>query len=394
MKVLMIFLSCGWPANTPVGISGGDKHFMEICKGLLKDGSKVHVLTNEAGAKLLNIEGIRVPTYILRIPFDGTLYGGAFGTTISYLLRTFKALFRLTYLPRNFNMICAVSNFIPDIITLYIAWRICNFRARPIVFFHGPLVPPPMLRRWYHPLLSSFLAWISQILSISLINHFNFHVFATPFAGEQLKKTKLSKNKIELIYNGVDIKSIQNVSPAEEKYDACFLGGLLSKKGIFDLVDVWQLVCEKIPNAKLALIGTGPEKQLLERKVNSKNLENNIFILGYLQEGEKIATLKGSTVFLFPSREESWGISICEAMACGLPVVAYDLPAYQVFGDAIVKVSKGNIDAFASAVLSLLSDDELRRAVGEKAKTIANRFDWSKIAKEEMALLQNLIKAQ
>ena len=128
-----------------------------------------------------------------------------------------------------------------------------------------------------------------------------------------------------------------------------------------------------------------------ETKVKQKRLEGNVEILGFLEENEKFATLKASKIFLFPSYEESWGISICEAMACGLPVMTYDLPVYRFFGNAMVKVPKGDVEGFANKALNLLSDEKLVKTMSLKAMSLIKHFDWDKIVEEESKLLQKIV---
>ncbi|OGO06822.1 MAG: hypothetical protein A2Y92_01900 [Chloroflexi bacterium RBG_13_57_8] len=97
--------------------------------------------------------------------------------------------------------------------------------------------------------------------------------------------------------------------------------------------------------------------------------------------------MTSSAVFLFPSYYEAVPLSVIEAMACGLPVVAYDLPVYAShFPGGIVKVPIGDKRAFARAVLDVLSDDARRQKLISEGLSIVPRYTW------EMAA-ENLIMA-
>jgi len=70
--------------------------------------------------------------------------------------------------------------------------------------------------------------------------------------------------------------------------------------------------------------------------------------------------LKSSKIFILPSYNESWALVVCEAMACGLPVVAYDLPVFEeVYKKGMILIPIGDIDKFAGAILKLLYDIKL-----------------------------------
>jgi len=125
----------------------------------------------------------------------------------------------------------------------------------------------------------------------------------------------------------------------------------------------------------------------IKNKLNNHGLQQSVCMLGFLSDNEAYRVLKSSKVFVFPSYEEGWGIAICEAMALGLPVVAYDLPAYEVFRDAITRISVGDIRAFSEAVLKLLSHESSRIKLAKKATEVASRFEWDKITEENWSAL-------
>ena len=82
---------------------------------------------------------------------------------------------------------------------------------------------------------------------------------------------------------------------------------------------------------------------------------SNVEFAGYLSGSSKYALLKASKVLLFPSHYESFGMVALEALACGVPVVAYDLEVYkEAFEDKLITVPRGNTTALAQAALNSL----------------------------------------
>jgi glycosyltransferase involved in cell wall biosynthesis len=113
--------------------------------------------------------------------------------------------------------------------------------------------------------------------------------------------------------------------------------------------------------------------------------------MGFLDEEEKYKIMKSCKIFMFPSFYESWGIVSAEAMACGLPVVAYDLPIFKnIFPKGMIRVPIGDIGQFAVRVLELLDAEDLRKAISKAAKEFIKKYDWEKISKKELKILKKL----
>jgi glycosyltransferase involved in cell wall biosynthesis len=141
-------------------------------------------------------------------------------------------------------------------------------------------------------------------------------------------------------------------------------------------------------------VGTGREQDIekLNKNFSEKKLGNNVCFLGYLPEDQKFAVLKASGVFLFPSYEEGWGIVVAEAMACGLPVVAYDLPAYRAtFKRGMVTVPVGSTSDLARTTIALLSDRERMRELGEQGRVQASEYDINRVAATELSLIRKIL---
>jgi glycosyltransferase involved in cell wall biosynthesis len=206
----------------------------------------------------------------------------------------------------------------------------------------------------------------------------------------QVETTSIDVSKVSVVNGGVDYSHIKSLETNTILYDGIFLGRFHAQKGSFDLIKIWKLVCYKKPNAKLCIIGSGP-KSLVEKittTIKENGLSNNIALVGPKTGDEKFLLLKSSSIFLCPSYYESFAIVIAEAMACGLPVVAYDLPIYDdIYGEHICTVPLGNFTKFAFTVENFLNNDQLRVAFGEESQEFVQKYDWDKIAEREYQII-------
>lgn len=103
-----------------------------------------------------------------------------------------------------------------------------------------------------------------------------------------------------------------------------------------------------------------------------------------------------SSIFVLSSRFEGFGMVLVEAMACGLPVVSFDCPAGpdEIITDGVdgLLVPSGDVHALAEKLMVLMSDDNLRKRLGQQARQTAQRYEMTTIANQWIALFEKVIK--
>jgi glycosyltransferase involved in cell wall biosynthesis len=197
-------------------------------------------------------------------------------------------------------------------------------------------------------------------------------------------------NKIFVSSNGIDLKYFENIKRTEFSYEGVFLGRLNYSKGLADLIEIWKKVCQELPESKLAVIGGGNNemKNFMMKNISNNKLERNIDLLGFLKDEKAYPILKSGKVFLFPSHEEGWGIAIAEAMACGLPVIGWDLPNLKpVFGNHILRVEENNFNLFAKKTIELLKNEKLRKKIGDEGREFIRKYSWENVAMKEYEII-------
>ncbi len=213
--------------------------------------------------------------------------------------------------------------------------------------------------------------------------------FAARQAAEQLG---VPRDKFTVAPYGVDRRFRRGPRPAplvarwglDDAVVALFLGGLKSRKNLFFLLDAWRDVTRARPDARLVIAGSGPLLEPLRRRAAAQGQEREVVFTGYVPEAEKIAYYNLADLLLFPSSMEGFGLTVAEAMSCGLPVVVSDrgsLPELVVDGEGGFLVDPSDRDAFVRRALLLCGDPMLRRKLGTaNAERVDRFFRWDHCA--------------
>lgn len=203
---------------------------------------------------------------------------------------------------------------------------------------------------------------------------------------------------------GVRIEGVPNsvptpaVPPADSTAKFVVAAGRLTRVKRYDvLVEAFATVAEARPDWQLRIYGsgdaTGNERDTLTALIAERQLEKNIALMGNAHPMET-EWVKGSIAAVTSARE-SFGMTIVEAMRCGLPVVATDCPhgPREIIEDGVDGrlVPVGDSAAVAAALLELIDDDELRRRTATAALAAAERFDPARIAERHEAIFTDLL---
>ncbi|GLF96153.1 glycosyltransferase [Streptomyces yaizuensis] len=204
--------------------------------------------------------------------------------------------------------------------------------------------------------------------------------------------------RIDAVPNSVPAPSVE---PADGSAKYVVAAGRLTRvKRYDDLVAAFAQVAAARPDWRLRIYGsgdkTGNEREQLAAQIEKLGLKDSVTLMGNADPLEK-EWVKGSVAAVTSARE-SFGMTIVEAMRCGLPVVSTDCPhgPREIIEDGVDGrlVPVGDIDAIAKALLDLIGDDEARRRAGRAALVSAERFDPATIALRHEALFTELAAAR
>lgn len=220
---------------------------------------------------------------------------------------------------------------------------------------------------------------------------------------EIMRWYRIKKDKIEVIPYGVDLNTFKTENGLKNKkndktFEVLTVCRLKFRKGLPLLIQCIPNVLKAIPNVKFKIVGPphhGYVYEKLKDLINKRNLTESVELLGGVSPKDIPYYYNSSNIFLFPSIQEGFGIVLLEAMACGKPVVAFDIePINEVIINNVtgLLVPKYNTDALANAVVTLLKNEELRKKMGEMGKKCAKNYSCELEASRTATLYKRILK--
>ena len=383
--MMRILLIANGIVDAEGGVSGGEVRLIEIARHWVRAGHDVHMMSGPGGVDLCSRLDLAVTPHVV---------GGVTAQSRwSFAARMVVVCLRLprSLLQLHPDVIVSANEQLYDVLPGAILKLRRRRRVRWAVVVHW-LPPWRFWRRGHSRWLNSLAFLISERISLVLAALFADSALAVSAStARQLQRARFPMGRVSAVECGVDLAVTRSLAgaPQAPRYDAVFMKRVQAVKGIFDLIDAWGLVVAARPAAALAIIGGGIDAEAAQERVRARGLDDNVDFLGAIFDAAtKFSLVGASRMFVLPSHEENWAIVIGEAMALGVPVVAYDLPELkEVWGEAYRSVPKGNVRALASEILALLADEQGRRELTRRGLDRVSTLDWSIIAEHELAAI-------
>jgi glycosyltransferase involved in cell wall biosynthesis len=161
------------------------------------------------------------------------------------------------------------------------------------------------------------------------------------------------------------------------------LNGPHQQKGVDILLRAMQLILKQ-HRVTLEIVGTGPRERQYKKMTGQLGIENHVKFLGFIPGDGLPRIYANADLFVLPTRRESFGLTLAEAMAAGLPVVSTSITAVPEVvsdGETGLLVPPNNPEKLAAAVNLLLGQPEKMRVMGQKGRVRAKElFTWEKVA--------------
>jgi len=170
-----------------------------------------------------------------------------------------------------------------------------------------------------------------------------------------------------------------------------YVGRLSYEKNLDALLAAFKTIESETPDAHLVLVGDGPARQELERALAGRRA----FFTGYLRGEALAAAYASADLFAFPSTTETFGQAVLEAMASGLPVVAFDAEGVRDLvrhNETGLLVPEGDTPAFTQGLRSLLAWPEQRASMRLRARSAAEQRTWDSVLNDLLRTYECIIE--
>lgn len=214
------------------------------------------------------------------------------------------------------------------------------------------------------------------------------------------------KSKSVIVPNGLDLSRFNNLPSCglfKEKYPILqgkkillFLGRINKQKGINLLIEAFDLLSKNYKDLYLVIAGPDNDNYCNEVKsfLRKKDLIERVVFTGLLKEDEKYSAYLDSDIFVLPSYFENFGMSVVEAMACGLPVVISNKVGISedVRKDNAGVVVDLNVESLVNGIKQMIEEPQMAKKISENAKKLVySKYDVNNVADMMICAYENVL---
>ena len=365
MRILVI----NWRDIRNPEAGGAEVHLQETFKRLARSGHQVTLLCCRfpGAAETEQVDGI-----------EFIRYGGkwTFNLTVPWFYRRHLA-------HRSFDVIIEDLNKIPFLLPWFI-------KGPPVMVLLHHLFGATFYRET-NPVLATYLYLMERL--IPRVYRGCLIEVVSESCRDELVHMGMSTDRISVVHNGLDTRIFEGREETIRKDPGLivYLGRLKKYKNVDHLIQAMAIVREEVPGARLVIVGAGDRRRALEALTRSMGLGEVVDFTGFISEEEKIRLLERAEVAAYPSTKEGWGITVIEANACGVPVVATRVPGLRdavVDGETGVLTPLGDREAMARALIGLLRDPEERERLARNALERSRHYTWDDTACQTLRMIQ------
>ena len=295
----------------------------------------------------------------LNVAHHGTPEGGE--PTLANVARTLKDAVRVWRSSQDHDVVHINSALAPAVTVARAGLLALAARSRGcgvIMHAHGGNIETWLVGRRNRALMRAAMWPVDRVVAVWS-------------AGERALVSAVGRDRVLLIDNGVDPDRFLPPQPSLAAPRVLYVGLLTPRKGVLDLIEASKTLCAEGIEHELLLLGGTPDEGPAAAEPVVAAARGRATLLGTRPPHEMPAAYAAADVFCLPSWWEAMPLSVLEAMAASLPVVATDVGdvgRLVVDGETGYVVAAQSPTAIAGALRTLLTDADLRRRVGESGR--------------------------
>lgn len=240
----------------------------------------------------------------------------------------------------------------------------------------------------------------------SFLKHSEYATMPTEMAIDDLvpKKRKSFNVTVEPLSNGVDLSKFgPKKAPAKiyrkyhlpkDKPIALYVGRVDPEKSLSNVVSAFATVLDKVPDARLVIVGDGTDRRRLVDLAQALGIEKEVIFPGRIMPPDVMEVYRTAQLFVTASETETQGIVLIEAAATGLPLVAVDAGAVRELCQNRkngILCRPGDVNKLARAMINLFTDEELRKKYGEYSLEVAKQHDLNRTLQRFVEIYEEAI---
>ncbi|OQX92962.1 MAG: hypothetical protein B6D58_00275 [candidate division Zixibacteria bacterium 4484_95] len=367
-------LAVNWQDLKHPASGGAEIHLEEILRRLVKRGHKIDLLCCNfpGGKREENVEGVNIIRHGSR-------------TFFNYVV---PLVLRSLIKKNKYDLIFEDVNKVPFYTPLY-------HKLPVLVIFHH-LFGGSIFRE-----INLFLGiyiYLSE-KPVPLFYKKNHLMVVSESTAQEIISKGISKSHVHVVHNGID-KDVYNFDSNVTKFERptiLYVGRIKKYKSIETAIDAMPGILQRLPEAKLVIIGTGDHLPVLKEYVKRKRLTDFIELEGFVSQETKIEYYRRSHLLVYPSYKEGWGLTNIEANACGTTVLASRVPGLRDSvdeGKSGLLFEYGNVNEFVEKVLKILTDNDYRSQLEKGALVHASKFSWDKTTDKTENLMELILSGK
>lgn len=261
----------------------------------------------------------------------------------------------------------------------YMIHKMCRRHKIPVIIhLHGS-----EFEKWYYESDEAMQQKIKRLLSESTA----FIVLGNKW-NDAIKGIEPQTNTI-VVSNAVDIPE-EMVQWDDELVNVLFLGVLIKRKGVDDLIDAVSALKNNnsLNNMHFIIAGTGKEEQELKEKSHTLQLDDTVTFAGWIDGERKKDLIRKCQIMVLPSYNEGLPISILEAISYGMPIIATnvgDISTAVTDGESGYLIKPGDVDGLSKALVNISENKERYMKMSEQSRRIAEELFSSNIFFDKIA---------